>query len=288
MHKKVLVWLLVILLLCGLAVPAFATSPGGNTTDSVNHPAVVIDYLRFNNGEHAGAVLDWPNNYSVGGQSLYGNIDGVFTFDAFYTGSAFRTTVYTGNCDYFTLFCSEYFWSDSQHFAIDSYGSLTFNTVTISGEVCYIQPAAGQYYLESQSFSMRSSIYSSEVYLDDLIGEAISDYTNLYSGSYAFLQNVTISLSFNYSSSEFARFRTVIPLGPKPSAYREFWFSSQKLTYSLSDSGAVSNSFNMFDWLVDSANAFLELEIAPGFSINMIFYIVLVIGVLFWFIKLLI
>ena len=48
------------------------------------------------------------------------------------------------------------------------------------------------------------------------------------------------------------------------------------------------SKFNTFNWLINSVEGFLEFEIAPGLSINKIFNIVLVIGVLLWFITLLI
>ena len=46
-----------------------------------------------------------------------------------------------------------------------------------------------------------------------------------------------------------------------------------------------STGFNLGTWLAESVSGFLKAEIFPGFSIDKIFYIVLVIGVLLWFFK---
>ena len=60
------------------------------------------------------------------------------------------------------------------------------------------------------------------------------------------------------------------------------WVSDQGL--SIPDSSGDSG-FNLGTWLANSVNGFLEAEIFPGFSIDKIFYIILVVGLLLWFFK---
>lgn len=60
------------------------------------------------------------------------------------------------------------------------------------------------------------------------------------------------------------------------------WVSDQAL--SIPDFSGDSG-FNLGTWLSNSVNGFLEAEIFPGFSINKIFYIILVVGLLLWFFK---
>lgn len=60
------------------------------------------------------------------------------------------------------------------------------------------------------------------------------------------------------------------------------WVSDQGL--SIPDFSGDSG-FNLGTWLSNSVNGFLEAEIFPGFSINKIFYIILVVGLLLWFFK---
>ena len=50
--------------------------------------------------------------------------------------------------------------------------------------------------------------------------------------------------------------------------------------------GEVTLNDDMVLWLKDVVDSFLEFEIAPGFSMNKIIYVILVVGVLLWLIKL--
>lgn len=60
------------------------------------------------------------------------------------------------------------------------------------------------------------------------------------------------------------------------------WFDNFDLSLSSADSESV------FDWLIGAVEGFLDFEIAPNLSINKILYIILVIGIILWFITLLI
>lgn len=67
------------------------------------------------------------------------------------------------------------------------------------------------------------------------------------------------------------------------------WFEARTIFDSWND--AFIPEFGGFPddiilWLRDVADAFLDLEIAPDLSINKVMHLILVVGVLFWFIKL--
>lgn len=284
MRRKIFICFFVLLLMTTMVVPVFATSAGGNTSAAVSRPAVVVDYIRYLDGSDAGAVCDWPNNYSIDGASVYGNIDDIFMFDCSYTGSVFSTTFYPGNCTYVSFFCADYFWTDEQHFLIDDGGSdVVFSNVSITGNFAYMEAVNGRYMMRSKPFSTRVSVYGSEVYVDDLIGQAIADFD--FRGDYAYLQDVTVTVTFYQNDTSVTpRFRTAIG-STSVSNLLNSWIYYQAIPFQIVEGGT---DVNMFDWLLDSVNAFLNLEIAPGFSLNRIFYIVLVVGVLLWFITLLI
>lgn len=289
MPRKIFICFFVVLLMTTMVVPAFASSPAGDTTAKVHSPAVVIDYIRYLNGANAGAICDWPNNFSAGG-SLTGAIgNDVFNFASYYSDGRFFTTIRPFDCSYVRLFCSSYFWAEDQHFIIDcGQSDVVFSSVSISGKFVYFSSVNGQYFMRTESFSNRASVYADTIYVDDLIGAAISDFS--WSGPAPYLQDVVIEFSFYNSDPNYdPEIRTVIASSSSPSSYFEGWFNYQQLPSSGSGgSGGVVEDVGMFDWLLDSVNAFLNFEIAPEFSLNRIFLIVLVIGVLLWFITLLI
>ena len=45
------------------------------------------------------------------------------------------------------------------------------------------------------------------------------------------------------------------------------------------------DEFDSVSWLADCVDSFLEIQVAPGFALNKVLYFILVIGVLFWFLK---
>ena len=61
------------------------------------------------------------------------------------------------------------------------------------------------------------------------------------------------------------------------------WAFDQGIT--VPDASTGSSDFNFGTWLANSVNGFLKAEIFPGYSIDKIFYIILVVGLLLWFFK---
>lgn len=61
------------------------------------------------------------------------------------------------------------------------------------------------------------------------------------------------------------------------------WFYSNNLKHV-----EPTDPDSLTSWLTDSVGAFLSFEIFPGFSIDKIFVLVLTVGILLWFITLLI
>ena len=57
------------------------------------------------------------------------------------------------------------------------------------------------------------------------------------------------------------------------------WVNSQKMYY-------TSGEFDATDWLVGTADSFLAFEFFPGFSVNTMFGLFLIISIVLWIIKL--
>lgn len=103
--------------------------------------------------------------------------------------------------------------------------------------------------------------------------------------SWFFLNSVNVDITFTRSDVVTPSFLVMSRLTPNYSGTSGLqWFYRQGLTKSV-----VDNNFDnqdLYSWLVNSIDAFFNFELAPGLSFNKIFYIILVIGVLIWFIKL--
>lgn len=61
------------------------------------------------------------------------------------------------------------------------------------------------------------------------------------------------------------------------------WAFEQGIT--VPDASTGSSDFNLGTWLADCVTGFVQVEIFPGFSIDALFYAILIIGLLLWFLK---
>lgn len=108
---------------------------------------------------------------------------------------------------------------------------------------------------------------------------------NGYSGdSLVLLSDLKITLSYTMDSVDSAS----LMLSSHYTSYDPDmlfgqWSFEQGIT--VPDASTGSSDFNFGTWLADSVGGFLKAELFPGFSIDKLFYAVLVIGVLLWFIK---
>lgn len=294
MRRKIFICFFVVLLMTTMVVPAFASSDAAMSYTSSDSPAIPIDYIELLDGTHMGAIADWPNNFGKGTSQT-----GVFCSYPFAefvcyrskvasSGGIFDTNVYTGDTSAVRLFCSNIFLVDSVFFELNDYDleNVTFSNVSVSGS--YHLPYKdnkGGYAISSTSFSENYTLNSDRVDIIALLKQAAHTGDVLPNGCLWF-QDVTITFSFFYDDPDLPRCFNVSVSNSKFFNGVEYWFNAYKLKYTVSSTPAPELP-SMFDWLLDSVNAFLNFEIAPNFTLNKLFFIVLVIGVLLWFIALL-
>lgn len=103
---------------------------------------------------------------------------------------------------------------------------------------------------------------------------------------FVFIERIELDIRFERLSISSTKFYFSIPTDGSltPNVHMDFynWFSQYDTDFEVKSSSAF---FDVTDWLSTSVGSFLELEIAPGFSINKIFYLLLIIGVFLAFIK---
>jgi hypothetical protein len=272
-----------------LVVPAFASSSGGELSGR-DLPGVPIDYMELLNGSYAGSVADWPNNYGKWGDS----VDCTYPFAGFICSRLrqdslkgnFSTQVYPhASCSKVRLFSSNIYLMPACSFKLhdDGYQNVVFTDVTITGNYVLPYPSNGSYALSHTSFSKSFSFNTREIDLVSCIKSAAQT-GDILPNDILWIQDLSITFSFYFDQPD-APYFTVDVGNCWFANLQERWFSSYKFTPSNSpDEETVQ--FNLFDWLLDSVNAFLDFEIAPNFSLNKLFFITLVVGVLLWFIRL--
>ncbi len=121
-----------------------------------------------------------------------------------------------------------------------------------------------------------------------LLGRGLYDILAAYGcsdNSYVLLSDLKITFHYTIDSvetasiwiaSHFTSFDPDLLLGQ--------WVWDQGIV--VPDSSTGSSDFNLGTWLADCVTGFVRMEIFPGFSIDKLFYAVLVIGILLWFLNL--
>ena len=115
------------------------------------------------------------------------------------------------------------------------------------------------------------------------IASQLSDLVSSYSGDWVFLADVQITFNFRRLTVDTFSFMISSPVSTSLTMKGFNWFWNANFPPPPN-----YEELNFGSWLVDTVEAVLDFEVAPNLSINKILYIVLVIGVLLWFITLLI
>ena len=285
MVRKIFICFFVVLLLTTMVVPAFATSSGGS--GFVVDPAIRIDYVRMENGSTSGSIVDWPNNYSslFSSSVLVGS--SVASFDCYLRDNIQETYFFPASASQITLFCSDIFLLSDSVFSVDDdgLGHVRFSSLTITGLVNQLSSSSGAYDIASTLFSDTFSLAGARsVDIADSMRHAVAGAVSTVDQNDCWLSNVQISLSFFYDDPDASpMIHFSVSQASSDTSFKS-WFNSSDLTFVFNET--VVNMPGMFDWLRDSVESFFELEIAPGFSINKLFYVVLVIAVLLAVVKL--
>lgn len=292
MRRKIFICFFVVLLMTTLVVPAFASSNEGSSFLPSDIPAVPIDYIELLNGEFKGDIIDWPNNFGRNASDVVCTYPSIsFRCYRDYTttnAGIFSTLVYPGDASSVRLFCSNIFLSDSLTFELsdDDFEHICFGSISITGSYHLPYKSGDAYALSSTSFSKTFNINGRFADLFSLI-KAAAQCGDILPNDVLWLQNVVITFDFLFDDSDADHFFNVVVSNGRWDNPYVNWFNAYRFT-SAAPPVADSDMPGLFDWLLESVNAFLNFEIAPDFSLNKIFFIILVIGVLLWFITLLI
>ena len=309
MPRKIFICFFVVLLMTTLVVPAFASSTGGDH-QGVAVPSVIIDYMQFLGGDSY-PIADWPNNSACGNGSepSYGSYTDICGFQNFYNGDEFETVIYPdASFSSVRLHIEDLFLTPDTVFHLDCNDIGTFYVTSVEFEGLLVACLRGKEigrddYFYTTASSLFSHTYSVDNHTDfvdfDTLLRIISGKVDLTANFVSpneiiYLSDVNITINYYFDRSD-----PLLDYGmhfyvneASSTNYFQSWFNALNLADSVSSGSSGSSgstvSVNWFDWLLDSVNAFLNFEIVPDLSLNRIFYVVLVIGVLLWFITLLI
>lgn len=295
MRRKIFICFFVVFLMTTLVVPAFASSPssaGGSTYFAVFD----FDYIDFTTATDA-IYFDWPHNTGQVNTSSDYSSDYLTFFES--SDDAFKFACYSQNTNFITdIYCYDarnaLLYSDDLVFSADQaeFLRLDFNiggyraeNIKISGFCCYVEEINGQYTLVRQPFSLTLD----GQYLSLPLKTVLEKCSLRSNGSLYYFQDFQMQFDLtrlvddpdneNYLPSSYY-FRVTVPaVGARYEV--DNWFAYLDLTHTTVQYSDV----NFFDWLLDSVNAFLNFELFPGFSINRLMQVILIIGLLFWFLK---
>ena len=284
MVRKIFICFFVVLLLTTMVVPAFASSSGGPGVYA--QPAIRIDSVKMLNGSTSGSVVDWPNNYYAAyGESVLVS-SSVASFDCAINNQILDTTLFPGSVTSISLRCSDVFMSEDVVFAVDDdgYDVTRFTSVTISGYVNLLSSTDGSYVISPTYFTQTFNLGASRsVDLAEAISQAVAGSVSSASQYNPWISDLQVVIKYYRDTDDAARLHFSVSQASSDTSFKS-WFNSSDLTFVFNET--VVDMPGMFDWLLDSVQSFFELEIAPGLSINMLFYVVLVIAVLLAVVKL--
>lgn len=155
--------------------------------------------------------------------------------------------------------------------------------VTISFTACRIVELDNSYQVQTKAF-YDSYHASDSLDIMECISEMMTD-GNYVPSSYVRLTDLTVSISDCTAEDNWLLFRSDVR-SSRPDL--SDWFAQYKLTYKteIIYNAADPSDVSFVDWLAVAVGGFLDFELWPGMSLNEIMWVVLVAGVLFWFLKL--
>lgn len=117
------------------------------------------------------------------------------------------------------------------------------------------------------------------------IGACLADLFYQHNFDTTFVMLRDLKVEFHYSVTDATTPSIMFTAGTRSydsNLFFQQWVSEQNIVV---ERPVLSPEFNLGSWLAESVDGFMRVELFPGFSIDKIFYTVLVIGVLLWFIK---
>lgn len=293
--RKITIFFICVLLVVLMVVPAFAVGESGSSSD-MWYSALTFDTIEFEGSSYC-FTTPFPFNSAV-----YGSGDFAFLGDTV-SGSCSMKQVSSGLPTISGFVSSPHFHNGlmkssvfsfcggqqivdmnriSDYMILYSYGDLGVTKALLTGYYYSIVPDSGDnsYCVERHSFSWNVSVNSGIIYVGASIKEGL--FLEGLKDRYIFFDRMELQITCHALTVATPRFDFNIPTcgstAPNSAAQFESWLSQ----YSLPINKLFVNPgyFDMTSWLENGIGGFLRLEIAPGFSIDKIIYIILTVGIL--------
>lgn len=283
----------VLLLICCMILPASAASGSGSEWYSV----LPIQGVRFIQSSSAVVDLPWsPDLFMSGSQDLTAG-DGTVGYGVTSISSDFDNRYVTYDVAFYdnlASFNSIVLYSDSCFINVSDLRNKAFLIscgydgsdgcrVDISFTANRIHTVGSDYSVEHKTFS-EGFHAGPDTNIMGLISSMLTD-GNFVPSDVVYLTNLQITLALFENDDQWIQFATDVRR-TRPTAVD--WFDQYRLpienviVYDSADPSDVS----FVDWLVVAVGGFLDFELWPGMSLNEIMWVILVIGILFWFLKL--
>lgn len=300
--RKIVIFGLLVVMLAGLAVPAFAIGESG-TDDTVYYPVVSFDTIDCI-GSSYGYTFPYP--FSSGmlssiGEFNYGDVDAPYllgTQKTVDTGGTYPQIQGTIKGPLFNSNKKFVLKGGYQVIDLDDVVNgfyITYDTSVLTLGWCEIgiryyvfsdTNIPGRYTVQSKSFAVGANMGSSNGVFN--IGEKLFSKLEPYAvGGRLFVEQIYIMCQFAPKSVSTVSFNFFVDTNNAtypgdPSDLGTWIYDNDLIIQEPTDPDSLTG------WLTDSVGSFLAFELFPGFSINKIFAIVLTIGIMLWFITLLI
>lgn len=263
-RNRIFAFFVVAFILCLSVVPAFAADPSPSVPVYASLP---FDYVSTGSN-----IIPWfPFVSRVGA-----TVDAIP--GAMHVTSVFDMEFYLGFSS-LTFYTNEFLFTGQTTGVFSSpYDNVRFSSARIRFNVMRMErSSATQQYKAVVTDSVDLSLDLNDATSFDLakvIRDEAWNPTNLI-----FISGLEVQLNFYSDNNDIPTldFQTRA-LTTQPS-YINWLNTTQNMYYTILQSENID-----FNWLTDSVNSVLELKIAPDMSINTIFYVVLVIGIVFWLI----
>lgn len=294
MHKF-LPLLVVALLLALCVVPVGAAdesdSPDEFAFGAYKESYFPFDYIILNDGPFADEIVTWPFNYLKQGSTLHVSLSQGWMSGGCSSDSMCVEAMFPGSSS-LSLYSQLIFLSDYSNLSLSSsHENLRFSKVSITGRLQI--PAAGKYFneydLQDYELDFSVDMISGGVIsldIDGFVRQAVDSCVSvnqitLPDNSYFYLALRNLIITVDYFNDDdvsdpVLRFDSDVKwcgndrLG--------LWLSSWELPAPIPIGNEVADMD--FGWLSDSVGGFFEMHIAPGISLNTLFWVVLVISVM--------
>lgn len=297
---------LVILLSC--AVPAFASSDGSGR---VYYASIPFQYITVNGNGISGGPYEWVMAYgnipteqtvyfSMGGTQGYGGQirDGKY-YGQISGGSAGLVGYFHFDSNSITLSAKNVMiQTDALNYGYsiglnDGTGFIRSLSITATAVVPVVNES-GKYVVYEQTSSKVFTLNGLSVNVASCLLEVLEQLDYYYFSNYVFLTDLKVTVTGSYEVSEtLHEWKVSCPFNALNTQYPSFTSWLEEIpnggsVEQLPPTAGESDGSYFGDFLGGTISAFLNTELFPGFSFGTIFYIVLAVGILLWFITLLI